>query len=60
MVYGIKEITEEFNDKCSICYCYTKFIIYELPYKHDTFCEYCIETWLERKITCPICRTKFR
>ncbi|CAJ0958350.1 unnamed protein product, partial [Mesorhabditis belari] len=56
-MYGVKPSQEEIRaveSQCSICYSDLKTPL-KLVCAH-IFCEECVDTWLEEKHTCPLCR----
>lgn len=57
----IKDLDDKFknmlNETCSICYEKLKHPVLE-PTCHNVFCGDCILEWLERKNSCPCCRTE--
>lgn len=51
-----KEQLAEAGSRCPICH--DKYVSPVLLQCHHIFCETCITFWLDRILTCPLCRAK--
>lgn len=58
IVVAAEEETEEYDDHCTICLEDLIFKVMEMPCKHR-FHSSCIESWLLRSASCPLCRRPF-
>ena len=45
------------NYQCIICMKQPKSITF-LPCRHTHFCKECADTWLTKKVNCPVCRKR--
>lgn len=54
--FVLKWATIEDSINCPVCLCSSIGLYYQTNCQH-TYCKSCLDVWLEKNTTCPVCRT---
>ena len=55
-----KGLAEQMEDEFTCIICQELFIQATTLACSHSFCDYCLKSWLKKKMTCPICRTDIK